>query len=77
MSRVNKKEERPVGKLSKKEVKIYYLYVILPRIVESEGGGRKDSEARTKAWKDYTELLCKDGCITENQYNSWTTPKFC
>lgn len=25
-------------------------------------------------WNDYTDKLCKDGCITENQYNNWNNP---
>lgn len=25
-------------------------------------------------WNDYTDYLCKDGQITDHQYNTWTNP---
>ena len=25
-------------------------------------------------WSSYTDYLCKDGQITDKQYNSWSTP---
>lgn len=25
-------------------------------------------------WSSYTDMLCKDGIITQKQYNTWSTP---
>ena len=25
-------------------------------------------------WNDFTDALCKEGYISENQYNNWTNP---
>jgi len=25
-------------------------------------------------WNDFTDSLCKEGYISENQYNNWTNP---
>ena len=35
---------------------------------------RGDTIAKAEAWNDYTDMLCKDGEITVNQYNNWTNP---
>lgn len=29
------------------------------------------------AWNDFTDFLCKDGHITQRQYNTWSHPSFC
>lgn len=48
---------------------------ILPWIKEMyEQDGKVDHVARRTAWNDYTDMLCKDGLITENQYDTWTNP---
>ena len=51
-----------------KEFKEY----ILPGIIEAYG--EDDIVAIRTAWNDYTDALCKDGLITENQYNNWEGP---
>ena len=28
-------------------------------------------------WNDFTDFLCKDGMISERQYNTWSHPNFC
>jgi len=33
-----------------------------------------DRIAKYYAWQDFTDMLCKEGDITENQYNNWTNP---
>jgi hypothetical protein len=33
-----------------------------------------DTIAKREAWNDFTDMLCKEGDITENQYNNWTNP---
>lgn len=35
---------------------------------------KQDKVAIRTAWNDYTDMLTKDGEITENQYNTWTQP---
>lgn len=35
---------------------------------------RKDSVMLRTDWNDWTDSLCKDGIITENQYNNWSNP---
>lgn len=33
-----------------------------------------DKVALREAWNNYTDSLCKDGLITERQYETWTNP---
>ena len=33
-----------------------------------------DKVALRESWNNYTDSLCKDGLITERQYNTWTQP---
>lgn len=33
-----------------------------------------DVPAHRKAWNNFTDSLCKDGIITEKQYETWTNP---
>lgn len=35
---------------------------------------KSDKVALREAWNNYTDGLCKDGIITENQYNKWSNP---
>ena len=34
----------------------------------------KDKVALREAWNNYTDSLCKDGLITERQYETWANP---
>lgn len=36
--------------------------------------GEGDKVALREAWNNYTDSLCKDGMITERQYETWTNP---
>lgn len=45
---------------------------VRPRIIERFG--KNDKAALRTAWNDYTDMLCKDGKITEYQYENWTNP---
>ncbi len=39
---------------------------------------RNDKPALRQAWNDYTDRLCKDGQITQRQYDMWLNPfKWC
>jgi len=33
-----------------------------------------DVVAKREAWNNYTDMLCKDNMITDNQYNTWVNP---
>ena len=35
---------------------------------------RGDAIAKREAFSNYTDMLCKDGLITEKQYENWTNP---
>ena len=38
------------------------------------GGRRAAPIAKRTEWNDWTDSLCKDGLITDNQYNNWGNP---
>lgn len=33
-----------------------------------------DAPAQREYWNNYTDMLCKDGVISEQQYNNWSNP---
>ena len=35
---------------------------------------RGDAIAKQQYWNDYTDMLCKEGQITQHQYNTWSNP---
>lgn len=35
---------------------------------------KDDKVAIRTAWNDYTDMLLKDGILTEDQYNTWSQP---
>lgn len=45
---------------------------ILPIIIKEYG--KDDKPAISEAWNNFTDALCKDGEITQHQYNIWTNP---
>lgn len=49
---------------------------VLPSIIqrENKNGGRKDIPMRREAWNNFTDALCKEGRITEGQYETWSGP---
>jgi hypothetical protein len=36
----------------------------------------KDIPAKRQAWNDYTDMLCKDGLISQKKAANWHQPKF-
>ena len=54
---------------------------IMPAILktEQENGFTRyaDLPMRREAWNNYTDALCKDGCISDWQYNNWSQPAVC
>ena len=66
-------------KLTKAQALSIFRQEHLPMIRESEkqykvGRYKIDSIARRMAWGDFTDMLCKDGQITQSQYNNWSNP---
>jgi len=43
-------------------------------LLASEPSWRGDSIAKRTAFNDYTDTLCKDGIITNYQYENWSNP---
>jgi len=42
--------------------------------VKQEPQWKGDVVAKREKWNNFTDMLCKEGYITENQYNNWTNP---
>ena len=38
------------------------------------GYGKGDEVAKRTMWNDWTDSLCKDGQITQKQYENWGQP---
>ena len=50
---------------------------ILPIVIERyESDGIKDGPARRETWNDLTDVLCKDGQISDWQYANWSHPDY-
>ena len=51
---------------------------ILPLVREQhEQDGEPDTCARSEAWNNWTDSLCKDRRISDWQYENWTHPASC
>ena len=51
---------------------------ILPMIQEDEKNlGHVDIPARSEAWNNWTDAMCKDGQISDWQYENWSQPDSC
>lgn len=63
--------------MTKAEAVYAFRKYVMPTIwvIEQRQCGRKDLPLRDQAWNDYTDRLCKDGRITDWQYNNWTHPR--
>ena len=61
--------------LTEKEVIEHYKEFVLPSIKKSyEIDNRVDAPARSEAFNNYTDRLCKEGYITEEMYNNICIP---
>jgi len=61
--------------MTKKRVQKEFEDSVLPFIKDTfENDGKVDHNARAQAWNDFTDSLCKDGTITQNQYSTWSNP---
>jgi len=62
-------------KLTKASALRAFKQDILPGVkARYERDGKPDVPARCEAWNDYTDSLREAGCITEEQYSTWTNP---
>jgi hypothetical protein len=51
---------------------------ILPMVQEQyESDGIPDWPARREEWNNWTDSLCKDGQISDWQYDNWSQPESC
>jgi len=56
----------------------HYNNIILPRVREQyEKNGQSDWPARRETWNNWTDGLCKDGIISDWQYENWSQPDAC
>ena len=55
-----------------------FITTVLPAVVEEyEQDGIIDEPARSEAWNNFTDYLCKDNLISDWQYNNWSQPDEC
>ena len=55
-----------------------FITTVLPAVVEEyEQDGIIDEPARSEAWNNFTDYLCKDDLISDWQYNNWSQPDEC
>ena len=51
---------------------------ILPIVKQNmEPDGQIDIPARSEAWNNWTDAMCKDGQISDWQYDNWSHPPSC
>lgn len=58
------------AKITKRETLEQFKEIYADYIKEN----KDDKIAIRTAWNDYTDMLLKDGILTENQYNTWSQP---
>ncbi len=55
-----------------------FVECVLPAVVEEyEQDGIIDEPARSEAWNNFTDYLCKDERISDWQYANWSQPDEC
>ena len=61
------------------EAEAYFVENILPsiRITEASQGGGIDLPLRRESWNNWTDALCKNGEISDWQYENWSQPECC
>ena len=65
----------PDSKKKMTKVEAIQLFRFIYKIkAEQLGYRRGDDIAKRTEWNDYTDALCKDGLITEKQYENWGQP---
>lgn len=61
--------------MSKNEAESQFRSSVMPGLRASENG-QMDKSARREAWGVFTDSLCKNGEITQRQYDTWLPPQF-
>lgn len=56
--------------MTKKQAEADFKAYYLPNL------NRSDYPLLCMTWNDYTDMLCKNGDISSNQYNNWGHPSF-
>jgi len=64
--------------MTKREAETHFRANHVPAILEQEAqsSGRVDEPLRSFEWNTYTDMLCKDGQITEHQRANWDFPRW-
>ena len=60
-------------KMTKAEAIQLFRFIYKVKAIQL-GYRRGDDIAKKTEWNDYTDALCKDGLITEKQYENWGQP---
>lgn len=60
--------------MTKAQVLHEWRRYILPTLGDE---ARPDYPLRRESWNVFTDMLHKDGEITDRQYNTWTAPREC
>jgi len=64
--------------MTRKQAIAYFNANVLPFTeLQYEKDGIKDLPARREAWNNWTDHLCKDGAISDWQYENWSHPATC
>ena len=58
--------------MTKKQALAEFREYILPEVVKQHG--KQDRVAKSEAWCNFTDALCKDRRITRHQDETWTNP---
>jgi hypothetical protein len=67
--------DKEPGTLKRHQAFAEWCDVYLPNIVrEYEKDGIPDVDARRESWNNFTDALCRDGRITDKQYEEWEHP---
>jgi len=62
--------------MTKRDAEQTFRADVLSAIRKSETFG-PDYPVRTEAWNNFTDSLCKEGMITEDQCDTWDYPDCC
>jgi hypothetical protein len=64
--------------ITRDEAIVRFEAEVLPYVIEAyEQDGERDIPARSEAFNNWTDDLCKNNEISEWQYNNWTHPPCC
>ena len=64
--------------MTRDEAILQFREYVLPLVESSyEQDGQPDWPVRREAWNNWTDGLCKDGEISDWQYENWSQPPDC